>query len=115
MYRQQLNGRSFTLVKTMTSAVENLRTIARSCQNGNPLPRDLSTWLGNSLERLLSRRHWTHLYDRACLSEILENRMSLDCQGLLVTSVRTEAEPPHPCAKRNKLFPGFDLINGKHG
>jgi hypothetical protein len=43
----------------MVSTIQNLREIAQRCQYGEPLPPDLSDWLGQSLSRFLSRERQT--------------------------------------------------------
>jgi len=43
----------------MTSTIQNLREIARHCRYGEPLPTDLSAWLGQSLSRFLSHERPT--------------------------------------------------------
>ncbi len=43
----------------MMMTIDNLREIARRCRSGEPLPTDLSAWLGASLDEFLSRRRRT--------------------------------------------------------
>ncbi len=40
----------------MLTAIENLREISRRCVSGEPLGRELSRWLGTSLESFLEHR-----------------------------------------------------------
>lgn len=43
----------------MISTIQNLREIAQRCRYGEPLPPDLSAWLGQSLGRFLSHERQT--------------------------------------------------------
>ena len=43
----------------MVSTIKNLREIASRCRQGEPLPSDLSTWLGQSLVRFLTHERQT--------------------------------------------------------
>ncbi len=43
----------------MISTIQNLREIARRCRYGEPLPPDLSAWLGESLGKFLSHERPT--------------------------------------------------------
>jgi hypothetical protein len=40
----------------MLASIDNMRTVARLCQTGEPLPDDLATWLAASLQSYLERR-----------------------------------------------------------
>jgi len=43
----------------MGSTIENFREISRHCRYGEPLPPELSAWLGQSLSRFLSHERAT--------------------------------------------------------
>ncbi|HEX7007492.1 MAG TPA: hypothetical protein VF274_10145 [Alphaproteobacteria bacterium] len=47
----------------MLPNIRNLREISRRCQTGEPLPQELSAWLGDSLEKFLAQR--CHTVDEA--------------------------------------------------
>lgn len=40
----------------MLHTIENMRTVARLCQHGQPLPGELAEWLGHSLQSFLDRQ-----------------------------------------------------------
>jgi hypothetical protein len=40
----------------MLASIDNMRTVARLCQSGEPLPDDLASWLAASLQSYLERR-----------------------------------------------------------